>query len=123
MYNDENKSNLHPNSIRGFILTILLRHNIPILLTKDYKDTAKFINLIARKKEQEMSMNIKKKAKNKKEQIQFILEGFPGIGPKTAKKLLTKYKTLNQLFQSPLGELKKDIGKRAEIFKMVNECY
>jgi len=114
---------LHPNSIRGFLLAILLKYNIPILFTKNYSDTAKFIDLIARKKENEMSINAKKKARNKKEQMQFILEGFPGIGPKTAKKLLEEFKSLKEIFNSPSEKIIKLIGKKAEIFKIIDDKY
>ena len=41
------------------------------------------------------------------EQKQFILEGFPGIGPTIAKELLEKYKTLNKIFSLPEEELKQ----------------
>ena len=114
---------MHPNSIRGFLLTILLRHNIPVLFTKDYKDSAKFIDLIARKKETELSLVAKKKARNKKEQMQFILESFPGIGPKTAKKLLQEFKSLKEIFNCPQEKLQKLIGKKADIFKLIQENY
>ena len=114
---------LHPNAIRGFLLSILLKHKIPLLFTKDYKDTARFIERIARKKEQELSLNATKKARNKKEQMQFILEGFPGIGPKTAKKLLKEFKSLKNIFNANEEELEKCIGKKAEIFKLVGENY
>ena len=124
LYSDDKVSGLHSNSIRGFLLTILLRHNIPILFTKDYKDTAKFIDLIARKKEQEMSMRVVKKSRNKKEQLQYILEGFPGIGPKNAKKLLQQFKSIKNITNTPEEELKKILGKKAEIFKnLIEEFY
>jgi len=122
IYNDE-EIGVHGNSIRGFILTILLRHNIPVLFTKDYKDSAKFIDLIARKKQTELSLVARKKARNKKEQMQFILESFPGIGPKTAKKLLQEFKSLKEIFNSPQENLQKLIGKKAEIFKLIQENY
>ena len=48
--------------------------------------------------------------------MQFILEGFPGIGPKTAKKLLKEFKSLKNLFNSPTEKLQEVIGKKGEIF-------
>jgi len=45
--------------------------------------------LIAKKKRVESSLNVNKKSLNPSEQMQFILEGFPGIGPKTSKKAFT----------------------------------
>ena len=114
-------SGINANAIRGFILSILLRHNIPVLFTKDYKDTAKFIELIARKKEQEMSTRAIKKSKNKKEQLQYILEGFPGIGPKSAKKLLQQFQSIKSITNASEEELKNILGKKAEIFKSLVE--
>ena len=123
LYNDDNINHFHPNAVRGFLLSILLRHKIPLLFTKNYKDTAKFIERIARKKENEISMNANKKAKSKKEQMQFILEGFPGIGPKTSKKLLEEFGSIKNIINTDEEELKKIIGKKAEIFKLIDEKY
>ena len=123
LYNEEHINGVNPNSIRGFLLTILLRHNIPVLFTKNAEDTAKFIYLIANKKEHEISLNAKKKTKNKKEQMQFILESFPGIGPKTAKKLLEEFKSIKAIFNTDIENLNKLIGKKADIFKIVEEEY
>jgi Fanconi anemia group M protein len=65
----------------------------------------------------------RKKASSLKEQQQIILEGFPGIGPKTAKKLLIKYKTIKNIMNTSLEDLQKDIGKKANIFKILDEHY
>ena len=114
---------MHPNSIRGFLLSILLSHKVPIIFTKDYQDTARFLMVLARKKPKENSLNVKKKSLNKKEQMQFILEGFPGIGPKTAKKLLEEFGTIKNIINAEEENLKKAIGKKAEIFKLVEKDY
>ncbi len=124
LYSDdsENKT-IHPNAVRGFLLSVTLRHKIPIILTKNYEDTARFISVLANKKEKESSLNVTKKSLNKKERLQFILEGFPGIGPKTAKKLLEKFKTLKNIANASLEELTEIIGKKADIFKLLEEQY
>jgi len=123
LYNEKNIKGIHANAVRGFLLSILLKHKIPTLFTKNYKDTAQFINRIARKKEQEMPMRVIKKSLNKKEQMQFILESFPGIGPKNARKLLEKFSTLQNIFTASQDELQKVIGKKAEVFKILKENY
>ena len=114
---------VNPNSVRGFLLSILLKHKIPILFTQNYKDTAQFIYRIAMKNNQEMGIRPNKKSLSKKEQMQFILEGFPGIGPKTARRLLKEFSTLQNIFSAPQDELKKLIGKKAEIFLLAEEKY
>jgi len=123
LYSDENSDGVSPNSIRGFLLSILLRHKIPTLFTKNPKDTAKFMERIARKKENEMSIRAVKKSLDKKEQMQFIVEGFPGIGPKNARKLLEKFKTIQEIINASQEELQNTIGKKAEIFNLGKENY
>lgn len=114
---------IHPNAIRGFLLSIILEHRTPIIFTKDAEDTVRFISVLAKRQKRELSLNVSKKNLNKKERMQFILEGFPGIGPKTAKKLLTHFKTLRELFSSSIEELKEIIGKKAEVFNLIDEKY
>lgn len=112
---------MNPNAVRGFLLSIILKYKIPIIFSKNYQDTAKFLLILARKKETESSLNVTKKSLDKKERMQFILESFPGIGPKIAKKLLKEFKTLKNIFNSTQKELKKTLGKKAEVFNLVNE--
>jgi ERCC4-type nuclease len=114
---------IHPNAIRGFLLSIIFEHKTPIIFTKDSEDTAKFISVLARREKKEASLNVSKNNLNKKERMQFILEGFPGIGPKTAKKLLSHFRTLREIFEASVEELKEVIGTKAEIFRLIEEKY
>lgn len=115
------KIGLHPNAIRGFLLSILLKYKVPIIFTKNQEDTAKFISLIAKKQKRDTSLRPTKRTHSKKEQIQFILEGFPGVGPKTSKKLIKKFKNLEGIFNASLEELQEILGKKAESFKELLE--
>lgn len=117
------EKDISSNSIRGFLLSLSLKYNIPIVYSKNSQDTAQFISLIARKKQVESSLNVTKKSLNSSEQMQFIIEGFPGIGPKTAKKLLQEFKSLNNIFNAKKEDLQKLIGKKADIFDLINKEY
>jgi len=120
----EERMGLHPNSVRGFLLSILLRYKVPIIFTKNSEDSAKFISVLAKKEEKEMSMNVKKKSLNAKEQMQYILEGFPGIGPKTSRKLLKKFRTIKEAINASEEELKEILGKKAQTFlKIISDRY
>ena len=123
LYSDD-ESGVNGNAIRGFLLSILLKHNIPIIFTKNAEDSAKFISVLSRKQTKEMALKAKKRILNKKEQLQFIIESFPGIGPVTAQKLLKKFKTIQNIINASEEELKETIGKKAEVVnKLVNMNY
>jgi len=121
LYSDDSEIGISANAIRGFLLSILLNYKVPVLFTKNYKDTARFMSVLAKRKPKESSLRVKKKAHNKKEQLQFILEGFPGVGPKTSKKLLENFKTIKEIINLPKQELEKILGKKSEIFKELVE--
>jgi len=126
IYTSERHPNINKNAIRGMILSILLDFQIPIIMTKDYKETADFITLIIKKQEgpaKEISLKAKKHAFSIQEQQQIILESFPGIGPKTAKAILKQFKTIKAFANAPLEELKKipKLGKKADFVKLILE--
>ena len=123
LYNDYQMNGINANAIRGFLLSITLKHKIPVIFTKNAFDTAKFIEVLSKKKAKEASLNVTKKNLTKKEQMQFILESFSGIGPKNAKKLLEELGNLKNIFSASQEELQKIIGKKAEIFELLKEKY
>jgi Fanconi anemia group M protein len=109
-------SGINPNAIRGFLLSILLNHKIPLIFTKNQEDSAKFMGVLARKKEKELSLKSKKSKLTKKEQLQFIVEGFPGIGPVISKKLLKEFGTIQNIINAPEENLRKILGKKTDNF-------
>jgi ERCC4-type nuclease len=114
-------SSLSPNALRGLILSITLKYQIPIIFTRNEEETAKYIQLIANKKEKEIPLNFTKRNLSKKEELQHIIEAFPNIGPVKAKKLLEKFQTLQNLFNSSEKDLEKILGKKAKEFKEIIE--
>jgi len=119
-------SKINENALRGMMLTISLSFRIPLIFTEDEKDTAKFLILIAKKQDKilkgkvrEFSLRPSKTTETLEEQKQFILEGFPGIGPTSAKKLMQSYKDLISIFRAKKRELKeKNILDEKTIDKM-----
>lgn len=107
---------INPNAIRGFMLSITLKNKIPIIQTKNPKETAKILQLIANKKEKETSLKPTRSNLDEKQQLEFIIEGFPGIGPKTSKKLLNELGTIQNIINAPEDKLKEILGKKSENF-------
>ncbi|PIN77244.1 hypothetical protein COV15_02765 [Candidatus Woesearchaeota archaeon CG10_big_fil_rev_8_21_14_0_10_34_12] len=120
LYNDY-AGGINGNAIRGFLLSIILDFQIPVIFTKDYQDSAKFLTILIKKQNSktEISLNPKRKSKSLNEQKQFVIEGFPGIGPKSAKKLLEKFSSIKNITNASEEELKEILGKKAESFRKI----
>lgn len=104
---------IHENAIRGMLLSIAIDFQIPIIYTENEEDTAKFLILTARKYEKPKTNHAirqSKTAKTLEEQKQFILEGFPGIGPATAKQLLDNFDSLRDIFNASKEKLESIVG-------------
>ncbi len=115
---------INPNALRGFLLSISLNHKIPIIFTEDATETAEYINLISRKKPTNMSLNVTKKNLTKKQQLQFIIESFPKIGPKTSEKLLKHFKSIKNIINASLEDLQEVLGKKSqEIYEIINRPF
>ncbi len=102
--------NVHENAIKGMLLSIVTDFKIPIIYTEDGEDTASFLILLAKRYEKpkiENSIRQTKTFKTLEEQKQFILEGFPGVGPIAVKNLLEKFETLSNVFNATEDELKE----------------
>ncbi|MDP3027143.1 MAG: ERCC4 domain-containing protein [Nanoarchaeota archaeon] len=116
-----NDSEFNQNALRGFILSIIANYQIPIIMAQDYKDTSQFLTILAKqqlKPKTEISLH-SRIPKTLKEQKQYVLESFPNIGPKTAKKLLKEFKTLNNTINASEEGLNKILKKKTAEFKKI----
>ena len=115
---------IHENAFRGMILAIVTEFNVPIIFTRNEKDTAKYIAVLASKKgKKQEAIRASKILLTDEEQIQFILEGFPGIGPATAGKLIERFGNLKNIANASIEELDGVIGKRAgTIYDILNKA-
>ncbi|MGB9630364.1 MAG: ERCC4 domain-containing protein [Candidatus Methanodesulfokora sp.] len=93
---------------------------ISVVNTIDKDATVELISSLAEKRKEEGAQSIitrKKGRVEEKERILFILQGFPGIGPKLSEKLLIKFGSLKGIFNASYGELKSILGeKKARAF-------
>jgi Fanconi anemia group M protein len=122
---NRNETSINPNAIRGMILSISLNFKIPVIKTENEKETAEYLFLLAKqqaKPKTELNMHARI-PKTKQEQKKYIIESFQGIGPATAEKLLKKFGTIKNVINSSVEELEKEIGKKAEVFKITEENY
>lgn len=109
---------IHENAFRGFLLSVVLDYGIGIVFTHDFKDSAKYIDVLARRKEKgELGIRPGKILMSDGEQVQFILEGFPNIGAVKAKGLIEKFGSLEKIFGASVEELEEVLGKKAKEFR------
>ena len=122
--------NFHPNSIRGMLSAIAIDLQIPTLYTKNEKDTASYIETIAKRiesKRKDISLLKKRKPLELTELQEYIIESFPGIGPTIAKNMLKKFKTVKNIVNAEEKELLEveKLGKKKvkEIKRVLEEDY
>jgi len=115
----DNNRGIHPNAIRGFILSIISKYNTNIIFTKNNLDTSKYLLTLAKQqlKPQTIASLHSRIPKTLKEQKQYILESFPNIGPKKAEALLKKFSSLSEIFNASEEDLKEILKNNSKDFK------
>ncbi len=100
--------NIHPNAIRGMFGAITTGYRIPILWTKNAKDTAALISvLLKREDDDEKAMPHEAKPKTDRELQEHIVASLPGIGMGLAKPLLEHFGSVAAVFAATQQELTK----------------
>ncbi|MEK6946866.1 MAG: DEAD/DEAH box helicase [Nanoarchaeota archaeon] len=103
--------NVHHNSILGMMATIAVSYGIPIIQTKNFKETASLLQIIARREQQETSKDFNVHADRKpttlKEQQEYFVSSLPGINLTLSKPLLKHFKTIKNIVNASIEELQK----------------
>lgn len=117
--------NIHPNAIRGMFGAITTAYRIPILWTRNAKDTAALIAvLVKREQDDDTRGPAHAKPKTEREQQEAIVAMLPGIGPTLAKPLLEHFGTVEAVMRASKQELTQVplIGpKKADAIRSVLE--
>lgn len=116
--------NIHPNAIRGMLATIAVSYGVPIIYTKDPKDTAAQLLAIA-KREQALQKDswqphAEKHVSTIAEQQEYIVSSLPNVGLNLAKELLEHFKSVKNVVNASEEDLKKVEGvgeKKAKSIK------
>jgi Fanconi anemia group M protein len=100
--------NVHPNAIRGMLGAITTGYRIPILWTKNAKDTAALIAvLVRREQDEEKRAPHEAKPKTERELQEHIVASLPGIGMTLAKPLLEHFGSVAAVFNATREDLTK----------------
>ena len=123
--------NVHKNSIQGMLATIIVSYGIPVIQTKSPLETASLLKIIAKREQdettKEISLHADKKPLSLREQQEYIVSSFAGIGPIIAKLLLKKFKSIKKIVGAKKESLEKveKIGpiKAEDIRKVLDSEY
>jgi len=88
----------------GAVLSLMLEYRIPIIFTRDPSETAKIIELIA-KKERKSPRIVKAKPKGEIASRIAFLSMLPGVNETLATRLLRKFGTIRNVINASPGEL------------------
>jgi Fanconi anemia group M protein len=101
---------VHPNAIRGVLSTILVSYGIPIVQTKNFKETANLFLIIAKREadpsKKDFTLHSSKPLSDKEIQ-EYIVSSFPGVGSVLAKPLLKKFKSIKNMINADEKDLRE----------------
>lgn len=102
---------IHPHAIQGMIAAITVGFGIPIIYTKNYKETSSILSIIAGREQQGENRYFSPHASNKpmtiKNMQEYIVSSLPNIGPLLAKELLKRFGSVSEVFNAPEEKLRK----------------
>ena len=107
----ENNNRINNKSFIGLLTAIGLNYRVPIYFTKNQKETALFLYVIAKREQFGLNKNSEPKHRFSKTKMSFsvqqlfILESFPDIGPSLAKALLRKFKNIKTIANTDAKQL------------------
>ncbi|MEA2046310.1 MAG: DEAD/DEAH box helicase [Euryarchaeota archaeon] len=95
---------VHPNAIRGALVSIAVDFGVAIIPTEDEEETASVIALIARREQQDRkapSVHGRKTARTLKEQQEDLISSIPGVGAVVARNLLKHFGSVEKVATAP----------------------
>ncbi len=121
---------IHPEAIRGALISIAVDFKLPIIWTINSQETARMIHTVARREQTEKETRIyvaEKTPRGLREIQERVLTGFPGMDQTLAKRVLTMFNTLEAIFAKSEEELSevKGLGKKKaeKIRKIITSKY
>ncbi|MEM4565552.1 MAG: DEAD/DEAH box helicase [Archaeoglobaceae archaeon] len=102
---------IHPNAVRGAIATIAVDFGIPIIRTRDERETAEFLLAIARREQEERRREVvehyAKTKRTLKEEQEYVVSAISSVGSVIAKNLLEHFQTIEKIATASEEELMK----------------
>ncbi|MFB0560558.1 MAG: DEAD/DEAH box helicase [Candidatus Lokiarchaeia archaeon] len=121
---------IHPEAIRGAIISIAVDFKLPIIWTMNSEETARMIYTVARREQTERETRIyvaEKTPGSLREVQERVLTGLPGVDQTLAQRMLNMFNNLEAIFTKSEAELSevKGLGKKKaeRIRKIITSKY
>ncbi len=121
---------INGKAIIGLLTSIGLNYRVPIFFTKNQKETALFLYIMAKKEQISNGNGNDSKLRYSKTKMSgsdwqlFIMQSFPDVGPTLAKSVLKEFKSIKNISNASIEDLTKVsmLGrKKAEKIKYLFE--
>ena len=93
------------------LATIAVSYGVPVLFTKNYKESASFLKIVAKREQEEngndFNLHNAKREMTLKDWQEYIIAALPGVGSTLAKPLLREFKSVKNVVNASSDELKK----------------
>ena len=103
--------NVHQNSILGMMATIAVSYGIPLVQTRNFKETAALLQIIAKREQtslgKDFSLHADRKPITLKEQQEYLVSSLPGIEMTLAKNLLRHFRSAKNVVNASEKELQE----------------
>ncbi|ADI74555.1 ERCC4 domain protein [Methanohalobium evestigatum Z-7303] len=102
---------INPNAVYGTLISLELDFGVSIYYTRDEKDTASVIRLLAKREQKDenrdVSMHGKKSAPLLSEQQEYVVSAISDIGPRAARSLLKYFGSVENIMKANYEELQE----------------
>lgn len=119
------RRDIHPNAVRGALAALAVDMGIPILPTRNERETALILFAIARREQLDESREVAVRGEPKgltlPEHQRFVVEGLPGVSAVLAKRLLEHFGTVERVMCASEEELKQVHGIGREKAKAIRK--
>lgn len=116
---------MNENAIKAALASIVLNYEIPVIMTKDEKDTARSIFWLAKREQliSNVGVGIKgeKKPKKLNDLQEHFISGLPGVSVILSKRILKKFKTIKNFANANEKELLEVDGIGKVLAKRLHE--
>ncbi len=122
---------LHPNSVRGALSSITVDMGVPMIWTRNPKETAAQLYWIARREQLELKRTIQIRSFSMDAPLhkhqEFLVSGLPFVNSVMGRRLLEKFRSPRRLFSASEDELKSVEGigevKARKIRQLLDSAY